>query len=122
MTTSHTMAPLDFSFRPETYWENGDPIDAILADIKGEQRRRLVRRALESGNVGDIPELALGSTLDEPERRNWGKIHPLYMGGEYLPEDLPGETAIARVSLNSTTGDERQLFFPAVLPHLGMLP
>ena len=109
MSKSHTPTPLDFSFRPETYWKNGDPFEAILSDIKGEQRRRLVRKALESGAVGDIPELVLGSTLDEPERLDWGRIHPLFMGGEYLSEDLPGETAIARVSLNSTTGDVSEI-------------
>jgi len=109
MTTSNQAAPLDFSYRPETYWESDDPCEVILSDIKGEQRRHLVRQALESGDVGNIPESILGSQLEEPERRDWGKIHPLYMGGEYLAGDLPGETAIARVSLNSTTGDVSEL-------------
>ena len=47
----------------------------------------------------------LDSLLDEPVRQAWGGIHPLLMGGEYLPSDLPGETTIARISLRSTTGD-----------------
>jgi hypothetical protein len=115
MRTSNLTKPLDFSYHPETYWENGDPIDAILADIKGEKRRHLVREALESGNVGDIPESALSSTLDEPERRDWGKIHPLYMGGEFLAADFPGETAIAGVA----GGDRgRMLFLPVCRHHV----
>ena len=31
-----TTRDFDLSFRPETYWEHGDPIAAILSDIKGK--------------------------------------------------------------------------------------
>ena len=33
---------LDLEFRPSSYWELDDPIQAIVADIKGEERRRRV--------------------------------------------------------------------------------
>jgi hypothetical protein len=93
----------DLSFRPNTYWEHGDPIAAILAGIKGEARRELVIAALEAGE--EISEGLLDSLLEESLRQGWGALHPLLMGGEYLPSDLPGETTIARISLRSTTGD-----------------
>lgn len=98
-----TTRDFDLSFRPETYWEHGDPIAAILAGIKGEARRIQVRAALEAGE--EIPEGLLDSQLEEPVRRAWGGIHPFLMGGEYLPADLPAEATIARISLRSTTGD-----------------
>jgi hypothetical protein len=47
--------------------------------------------------------------LDKELRQVWGRIHPLFMGGEYLPDSLIGETTIARVSLMSTTGDVMEL-------------
>jgi hypothetical protein len=96
---------LDLSYRPDSYWEHDDPVEAILVGIKGEVRRRMVREAFENGDAGALPDLLLEDQLDESDRRAWGGIHPLYMGGEYLPDDLPGETTIVRVSLNSTTGD-----------------
>lgn len=34
-----------------------------------------------------------------------GRIHPMLMGGLYLPDFLPGEVEIARVQLESVTGD-----------------
>ncbi len=36
-------------------------------------------------------------------------IHPLFMGGEYVPPDLPGETTMVRIDLGSTTGDVTEL-------------
>ena len=106
-TTSNV--DLDFSYRPDSYWEHEDPVEAILVGIEGEVRRQLVRAAFERGDAGAIPDLLLEDELDEEERRAWGAIHPLYMGGEYLPADLPGEVSIVRVSLNSTTGDVMSL-------------
>jgi hypothetical protein len=96
---------LDFSYRPDSYWEQDDPVEAILVGIKGEVRRRKVREAFENGDAGSIPELLLEDQLEEEDRQAWGAIDPLFMGGEYLPADLPGEVSIVRVSLNSTTGD-----------------
>ncbi len=93
----------DLSFRPETYWEHGDPTAAILSGVKGEARRRLVRKSLEAGR--DVPEWLLDPLLEEETRHYLGAIHPLFMGGEYVPPDLPGETTIVRIDLLSTTAD-----------------
>lgn len=99
------MFKLDMDYRPASYWAKDDPIQALLSGIKGEARRQLVLRKLENGATGDLPEHFLDSLLDDQTRRAWGVFHPLMMGGEYLPDDLPGEATIARVALNSTTGD-----------------
>lgn len=99
------MNKLDMDYRPASYWAEDDPIQVLLSGIKGEARRQIVQQRLESGATGDLPEGFLDSQLDEATRRAWGAIHPLMMGGEYLPDDLPGETTIARVALNSMTGD-----------------
>ena len=46
------------------------------------------------------PELA------PDDRRMWGLIHPALMGGEYLPRMGRDEVEIARISLESVTGDQ----------------
>lgn len=107
--TPQRQAGLDFGFRPASYWAHADPVEAILADIKGEVRRRRIRELLESGEYGSLPEEMLAPLLEEEARAAWGQIHPLFMGGEYLPPDLPGETAIVRIALASTTGDVQEL-------------
>ena len=98
-----TTRDFDLSLRPETYWEHGDPLEAILSGIKGEARRLMVKEALEAGK--DVSDWLLDPLLEEEPRRFIGGIHPFFMGGEYLPSDLLGETTIARIALRSTTAD-----------------
>jgi hypothetical protein len=43
--------------------------------------------------------------LDQQDRAVRGAIHPSWMGGEYLPDCLPGEVEIARIVLASVTQD-----------------
>lgn len=102
-----TTRDFDLSFRPETYWEHDDPISAILSGVKGEARRLMVRESLETGQ--DVPEWLLDPLLEEEARGFFGSIHPLFMGGEYVPPDLPGETTIARIALRSVMADVTEL-------------
>ena len=102
-----TTRDFHLSFRPKAYWEHGDPTAAILSGVKGEARRLLVREALEAGQ--DVSEGLLEPLLEEEARRLLGAIHPLLMGGEYVPPDLPGETTIVRIDLRSTTFDVTEL-------------
>jgi hypothetical protein len=44
--------------------------------------------------------------LTDNERARWGAIHPLLMGGEYLPDLNCEEVEIARITLASVTGDQ----------------
>jgi hypothetical protein len=92
----------DMTFRPASYW---DTPDTIFANIKGEQRRRMLRRVLDEGDGEKLQEWMLKDKLTEDERKLIGRMHPLLMGGEYLPDYDSQEIEIARVALQSTTGD-----------------
>ena len=100
---------IDLDYRPESYFGPVRLEDHIPARIKGAMRRAWVRKAIESGtdpgSLGDIAESAL-STHD---RITQGRIHPALMGGEYLPDLESQEIEIARIHLNSTTGDVADL-------------
>jgi hypothetical protein len=43
--------------------------------------------------------------LSDTERSTIGRLHPVFMGGEYLPDYKNNEVEIARISLKSSTGD-----------------
>jgi hypothetical protein len=92
----------DMKFRPAVYWEGPE---AGFANIKGEMRRRILQLALQTGDFTDLPGSLLSDALSEEERECTGRIHPAYMGGEYLADYLPSEVEIARVSLNSVMWD-----------------
>ena len=103
-TTTMSPGP-DLDFRPATYWPKDSMRLAILGNIQGEVRRRILEQALESGNDDFPPEGLLKPVLEPGLRDLLGKIHPMFMGGEYLPDYLPEEVEIARVAMKSTTGD-----------------
>ncbi len=92
-------------YRPKTYCPADSLRVAILGNNTGEARRRLILDTLNAGG-SEIPPEGLLRPILQPDLRDFlGKIHPMFMGGEYLPDYLPGEIEIARVSMRSTTGD-----------------
>lgn len=119
----------DLDFRPATYWETADPLTALLINVKGTRRREMIRDIASGEAARWIAELVrqgavpsdhgaaltraftevdpdfLVESLPHDRRIALGWIHPSFMGGEYLPDYLPGEVEIARVELASVTAD-----------------
>jgi hypothetical protein len=102
------MSDLDLDFRPASYWDHTNPVAAILSNIKG-QNRRLWVTAFVTGrapaSMGEIPSGFFEPSVDPDYRTELGSRHPSWMGGEYLPDYLPGEVEIARMVLDSVTQD-----------------
>src|SRR5207302_1268185 len=88
---------------PTSYWD--DSMATKIANIKGEFRRREVIEAARSSKLGDLPNEISLEKLPDVLRDAVGKMHPAFMGGEYLPDSKPTEVEIARISLESTTWD-----------------
>ena len=105
LSSSSSPQALDLSFRPLTYWPEDSVRLALLGNIQGEARRRILQEALDSGDSDFPPEALLQPVLEPELRRLLGKIHPMFMGGEYLPDYLPEEVEIARIAMESTTAD-----------------
>ena len=102
------MSFIDLQFRPQDYWDCADPLTAILGNIKGENRRQMARDFITGSAaelLGEIDSDLLADTVDDGIRRELGSLHPSWMGGEYLPDYLPGEVEIARIVLASVTQD-----------------
>lgn len=96
---------IDYGYRPVSYWQDETLAQAILKNIKGDFRREEIRKALDAENLETIPEEILREALSENVRSFTGRIHPRFMGGEYLPDLSADEVEIARISLQSTTFD-----------------
>jgi hypothetical protein len=94
----------NLAFRPATYWPELPGTRARLSRIKGTVRRRVAQEAITADGLGAIPEMFEESLSDE-NRKAWGKMHPSQMGGEWLPDLLPGEVEIARLEYASVTAD-----------------
>ena len=100
-----TYPGINYGFRPESYWSSPDPLALILSHVKGSNRRQMIRDYWNAGVLKELDDQLLKDTLTEAERNRIGRIHPSFMGGEYLPEFKVGEEEIVRIQLASTTAD-----------------
>ena len=96
---------IDYAFRPSSYWDDTNPLSAILRNVTGENRRQMIIAYWDAGKIEELDAELLETDLGDETRERLGQIHPSFMGGEYLPLSLPGEVEIARICLRSTTAD-----------------
>lgn len=94
-----------YAFRPASYWTDADPLAAILRNVTGENRRRMITDYWHAGKLEELDAALLRDEATPGTVGRLGRIHPSFMGGEYLPTYLPGEVEIARICLQSTTSD-----------------
>ena len=57
-----------------------------------------------------MPDAIKGAALSEVARQYAGSLHPSFMGGEYLPTVKRAEVEIARIRIDSTTGDVTSVY------------
>lgn len=92
-------------YRPRDYFGRYDLQTELLTHVKGRARRAAIRYALEKGDIAAIPDHIKAAELDRTDREMIGRVHPMFMGGEYLPPIKRSEVEVARISIKSTTYD-----------------
>ena len=95
---------IDLNYRPRSYFWAAELGIQLSSDIKGSVRKELAEHLLDK-NIDELSEFINKPKLSAEERNITGKIHPILMGGEYLPDWFENEVEIARISINSVTGD-----------------
>ena len=104
---------IDLGYRPQSYFWPITHDTHVIAAIKGERRRKAIRAAFDADRVTPLDELYATPTLSEADRRALGRLHPSFMGGEYLPDRRETEVEIARINIDSTTGDVTSVYAKA---------
>lgn len=101
---------IDLDYRPSSYfWPHGLQ-KHLLTRIKGAKRKAALKALIDAGKFEEVPGFLAKSALSDEERRAIGRIHPAFMGGEYLPDLDATEIEIARIGIRSTTGDVTSLY------------
>ena len=97
-------AGIDYDFRPKSFWAvASNPLEAALRNVKGQNRREMIRENLLADNLDAIPDYLLNESLDDEIRASRGRIHPIFRGGEYLPGYGDREVEIASVLVRPDT-------------------
>jgi hypothetical protein len=105
-----TPTAIDLSFRPKSYFWPFGLETQLVTHVKGAARQAMLRRLIDQDRLDEIPDFLAQAKLSEEERTAIGRIHPLLMGGEYLPDQEQGEVEIARIEIRSTTGDVTSVY------------
>jgi hypothetical protein len=101
---------IDLKFRPPSYFWPLDLETHLLARIKGAERNAALKKLIDAKRQDQIPDFLAQSALSDGERQAIGRIHPAFMGGEYLPDLTQNEVAIARITIASTTQDVTSIY------------
>jgi len=96
---------IDLDYRPATYFRPQPLEDYRLAKVKNSQVRAHLRELLASERHDEVVRIRREEGVSDQDCRALERIHPLYMGGNYLPSPRPGEVEIARIQIYLTTGD-----------------
>ena len=96
---------IDLKYEPKSYFWAKDLGIQISSDIKGAVRKDLSEKLIDVDIHKKFEEFLNKPTLSDEERKDFGKIHPMFMGGEYLDDKEDDEVEIARIVLNSVTCD-----------------
>ena len=100
-----TFDDIDYAVRPKSYMEAGNPLQAILKNVQGARRRRIIHDFFAAERLEELTDAILLDVLTDEQRAWLAGVHPSFMGGEYLPVYRTGEVEIARIELQSTTAD-----------------
>ncbi len=100
------MIDFDSTYRPDTYWPESLTPEQRMSRIKGAERQAYAQLIYQEYGFSVLDDFLVRESLPDNEREDWGAIHPAMMGGEYLPDLLPDEVEICRLSLRSVTADQ----------------
>ena len=96
---------IDLDYRPDTYFRPRKLERYLLSKVKGAVLRKNLQALFDAGRHAEVRNLLTTERLSAADRKALESFHPMFMGGNYLPDTEDGEVEIARISIKSTTYD-----------------
>lgn len=103
-------ADIDLNHRPKTYFRPLKLENYLLSKVKGAVMRKKLAALFEAGRHDEARHLLADAAFSEADHKMLESIHPMFMGGNYLPDTEDGEIEIARISIRSTTSDVTSVY------------
>ncbi len=101
---------IDQGFRPGTYFRPHRLEQHLLSKVKGAVLRDRLRALFAEGRHDEVMSLLADGGVSERDRKALEALHPMFMGGNYLPDTAEGEVEIARIRIASTTFDVTSVY------------
>ena len=96
---------IDLEYRPKTYFRPEKLEKDLLSKVKGAVLRKKLQALFDAGRHAEVRTLLTAEGISAADRKALESFHPMFMGGNYLPDTEDGEVEIARISIKSTTYD-----------------
>ena len=96
---------IDLDSRPSTYFRPQSLERHLISTVKGAVLKQKLQALFDEGRHAEVKELLGSDGISAEDAKSLEAIHPMFMGGNYLPDAEDGEVEIARISLQSTTFD-----------------
>ncbi len=100
---------INLDFRPTAYFDLSTEESKLLSKVKSVVLRKEIQELFREGRYEAVDEL-LKSAMSRDDQKALEAFHPMYMGGNYLPDLQDDEVEIARVLLESVTRDVTVVF------------
>jgi hypothetical protein len=81
-----------------------------ISKVKGSVVRKKLETLFKEGRHSEIGTLLGQKGISKADLKALGSVHPMFMGGNYLPDTEDGEVEIARITIRSTTFDVACVF------------
>lgn len=104
------MSEIDLEQRPKTYFSPQPLVTYLVEKVKNAAIRERLELLLSEGRIEEIKELLDEVGITANSIQSLEAIHPMFMGGNYLPDMDEGEVEVARIEIASTTRDVTCLF------------
>jgi len=101
---------IDLNYRPAGYFGPQALEDYVLSRVKNALVRDRLKALLASDQHGEVARLLREERVSERDCKALERLHPQFMGGNYLPDAEDQEVEIARVFIYSTTGDVTSVY------------
>lgn len=101
---------LDVDFRPKSYFRPEKLEKYLLSKVKGAVLRKKLKALFDEGRHHEVRDLVGDAAFSVADRKALESFHPMFMGGNYLPDTEDGEVEIARISIQSTTFDVTSVY------------
>jgi hypothetical protein len=101
---------IDLQYRPNSYFRPERLEKYLLSKVKGAVLRKKLKALFDEGRHAEVRDLIVDFDTSDYDRKMLESIHPMYMGGNYLPDTEDGEVEVARISIQSTTGDVTSIY------------